>query len=51
MTGKENLILALMQVENVSKLVKDNQYYGYISSHLLSVKYELERQLSFHKNK
>lgn len=51
MTSKENLILALIQVENISNLVKDNQYYGFMTSHLLPVKYELERQLSLIKSK
>jgi hypothetical protein len=50
MTSKENLILALIQVENISNLVKDNQYYGFMTSHLLPVKYELERQLSLIKS-
>ena len=50
-TSKENLILALIQVENISELVKDNQYCGFMSSHLLPIKYELERQLSLLKNK
>ena len=51
MPSKENLILALIQVENISELVKDNQYYGFMTSHLLPVKFELERQLSLLKNK
>jgi hypothetical protein len=39
------LHLALMQIENVRNLLKDGQYSGFFSSHLLPVKYEIERQL------
>ena len=46
MTDKLNLIFALMQVENIAKLVEGNMYEGFISSHLLPLKYEFERQLS-----
>ena len=44
-TSKENLILAHIQIENIAKLLDGNQYYGFMSSHLLPIKYELERQL------
>jgi hypothetical protein len=46
MTDKVNLILALTQVENIAKLVEGNMYEGFMSSHLLPLKYEFERQLS-----
>jgi len=46
MTNKINLIFALTQVENISKLVEGNMYEGFMSSHLLPLKYEFERQLS-----
>jgi hypothetical protein len=46
MTDKLNLIFALMQVENIAKLVEGNMYEGFMSSHLLPLKYEFERQLS-----
>jgi hypothetical protein len=51
MPSKENLILALIQVENISELVKDNQYYDFMTSHLLPIKFELERQLELLKDK
>lgn len=51
MTSKENLILALIQIENVGKLVEGNQYYGFMTSHLLPIKFELERQLALLKDK
>jgi hypothetical protein len=45
---KENtkFILALMQVENISNLVKDNEYEQFFISHLIPIKVELERQLT-----
>jgi hypothetical protein len=46
MDKKTKLILALQQIENVTELVKDNQWEGFFSSHLLPVKYEIERQIS-----
>jgi hypothetical protein len=46
MTSKTDLILALQQVENISNLVKDNEYERFINGHLMSVKIEIERQLS-----
>jgi len=39
------LILALQQVENVYKLLSDSQYVGFFSSHLLPVKFEIQRQI------
>ena len=50
MTSKSNLILALMQVENISNLVRENNYEGFFSSHLLLIKFELERQLTLQNN-
>lgn len=46
MEQKTKLILALQQVENVSKLLNDGQFAGFFASHLLPVKFEIERQLS-----
>jgi hypothetical protein len=43
---KTNLVFALMQVENISELLKGNEYEHYLSAHLLNIKYELERQLT-----
>ena len=45
MDQKTKLILAHQQVENISKLLSDGQYAGFFSSHLLPVKFEIERQL------
>lgn len=46
MDQKTKLILALQQVENVFELMKDNQYAGFVSSHVIPLKFEIERQLS-----
>ncbi len=39
------LILALHQVDNLTKLLEDNEYKTFMYSHLTSIKCELERQL------
>lgn len=46
MTSKVNLIFALQQVENIGNLVRENNYEAFFTSHLLPIKYEIERQLS-----
>jgi len=46
MTEQQKLILALQQVNNLSSLLEDNEWYGFISQRLIIVKYELERQLT-----
>jgi len=46
MTSKINLILALQQIDNISDLVRKNNYEGFFTSHLLPVKFELQRQLT-----
>ena len=46
MNEKMKLTLALMQVENIRELLKDGQFAGFFTSHLLPVKYEIERQLT-----
>ena len=45
MTPKEKIILAEMQINNLLELTKDLQYAAFIKSHLLPVKYELQRQV------
>jgi hypothetical protein len=42
--------LALIQIENLSQLVKDNEYEHFFVSHLIPIKVELQRQLSCIKN-
>jgi len=45
MTNKERIILAQIQIDNLLNLTKDLQYQGFLTSHLLPVRYELQRQL------
>ena len=45
MTNKERIILADMQINNLLELTKDLQYTAFLKSHLLPVKYELQRQI------
>ena len=45
MTPKEKIILAEMQINNLLELTKDLQYTAFLKSHLLPVKYELQRQV------
>jgi len=40
------LILALQQTENIYKLLEDGPYAAFFASHLLPVKYEIERQIN-----
>jgi len=51
MDQKSKLILALIQVENISNLMHKNVYEGFMTSHLLPLKYEFERQLVLLTNK
>lgn len=46
MNSEMKLILALQQIENIRNLLQDGQYAGFFSSHLLPVKFEIERQLA-----
>ena len=50
MTNKERIILAQMQIDNLLNLTKELQYQGFLTSHLLPVKYELQRQISLTKS-
>jgi len=45
MNQKERIILAEMQINNLLTLTEDLQYTAFIKSHLLPVKYELQRQV------
>jgi len=40
------LILALQQVNNLTLLLEDNEYKQFMYSHLIPIKYELQRQLN-----
>jgi len=45
MDQRTKLILALQQVDNISELLKEGPYVGFFSSHLLPIRFEIERQL------
>jgi hypothetical protein len=46
MNERTKLLLALSQVEGISKLMKDNEYEHYIITLLNPVQAELQRQLT-----
>lgn len=46
MTEEVKFILALQQVKNLESLLENNEYERFFFSHLLPIKFELERQLS-----
>lgn len=46
MNEKTKLLLALTQVENIAKLVEENEWEQFFISHIIPVKIEIERQLS-----
>ena len=46
MKDEVKLILALQQINNLTDLLKDNEYQQFLYGHLISVKCELERQLT-----
>lgn len=46
MDEQTKLILALYQVEGITKLTQNNEYKQYIYNHLNPIYYELQRQLS-----
>ena len=50
MNQRTKIILALSQVEGIIKLMKDNEYEAFFTSHLSPVIYELQRQLTNQTN-
>jgi hypothetical protein len=46
MNDQTKLILAQIQINNLSNLLSDNKYNKFLSSHLISIQVELQRQLS-----
>lgn len=46
MDQKTKLILALMQIDNLTSLIEGNEYQKFLYSHLISVQVELQRQLT-----
>ena len=46
MDEKTKFILALMQIDNITNLMKDNEYEHFMVSHLMPLEVEIKRQLS-----
>jgi hypothetical protein len=46
MSDQTKLILALMQIDNLTALTEGNEYQSFLYSHLISMKCELQRQLT-----
>jgi hypothetical protein len=49
MNDKTKLILALMQIDNLTELLKGNQYQDFLYSKLISARIELQRQLNHYE--
>jgi hypothetical protein len=46
MNEQNKLILALLQIENLTSLLAENEYQQFLYSHLIQIKVELNRQLT-----
>jgi hypothetical protein len=46
MDEKTKFILALLQIDNITNLMKENEYEHFMVSHLMPLKIEIQRQLS-----
>ena len=46
MNEQNKLILALLQIENLTSLLNQNPYQQFLYSHLIQIKVELNRQLT-----
>ena len=46
MNDQTKLILALMQIDNLTSLIEGNEYQQHMYYHLISVQVELQRQLT-----
>lgn len=49
MNEKSKLLLALLQIDNLTQLLKENEYQHFLYSHLISLQTELQRQLSHYE--
>jgi hypothetical protein len=43
------LILALQQIDNLTDLLKGNEYQNYLCGHLIQLQVELKRQLNYYE--
>jgi len=50
MNRQMQLVLALLQIENLHQLLKDGPYAAFFMSHLLPIRFEIERQQSLLTN-
>jgi hypothetical protein len=46
MNQRTKIILALQQIDNLTSLLDGNEYQSFFYSHLISMKCELQRQLT-----
>jgi len=46
MNEQTKLIMAIMQIDNITSLIEDNEYQKFMYGHLVSVRVELHRQLT-----
>jgi hypothetical protein len=46
MTEQIKLILALDQIDNLTSLLKENEYQDYLYSNLIQIQTEIKRQLT-----
>lgn len=46
MNDKTKLLLALQQIDNLTKLFEGNEYQAFLYNHLIGIQIELKRQLS-----
>jgi hypothetical protein len=46
MNEKTKLILALEQINNITELLKGNEYQSFLYGHLIQIQVEIKRQLS-----
>ena len=49
MTEKQKLIIAMMQMNNLTHLLEGNEYEEYLYRHIVNINTELKRQLSHHR--
>ena len=49
MENKTKLILALMQIDNLTKLLEGNEYQDFLYSKLISTRIEIQRQLNHYE--
>jgi hypothetical protein len=50
MNEQTKIILALMQIDNLISLIEGNEYQKFLYGHLVSIRVELQRQLTNLKN-